>query len=269
MERQGDFTDFFLTLADVYLKQNPFPGMICAYAGAYRYVYEARCVYNPDGRYRAWKEEAIRFLESEEGKSKMLVQARTVVDERKRWAEEALLGGLAKTAWLAGVSAWLDAVIMYAWFEKRTLATGKLVPAMRELAAYGEFVSLFPAMYRDDHDLWERFHSVAAYRRYFREAGGDEFACSELQDLLMERKLERLVRQRDEEAARWLLLTEAAWLYLSCSEEESLDEHVAALPLPLQEKLGKIGFSEANADMIRHVGRLSDQVVEAVFQRRN
>ncbi|MEJ8547343.1 nucleotidyltransferase domain-containing protein [Brevibacillus borstelensis] len=324
MERKGDFTDFFLNLAELYLKQNSFPGMISAYAGgsvgrgeadmysdldlnlflegsapatsenrvldrhviqlhahafpsveavkqepwAFRFVKEARCVFDPDGRFREWKEEAIRFLDSQEGKRKMLVQARAVVDERKRWAEESLQSGQTKTAWLAGVSAWLDAVIMYAWFEKHSLATGKLVPAMRELSAYREFVALIPGMYNDDYNLRERFQDVSAYRRYFREAGGDEFASAEVQDLLLERKLERHIREGDEEAARWLLLTEAAWLYLSSSEEESLDEHIAQLPLPLQEKLGKIGFSEADADMIRHISGLCDEVVETVFQRR-
>ncbi|USG65803.1 hypothetical protein NDK47_27525 [Brevibacillus ruminantium] len=324
MERKGDFTDFFLNLAEQYLKQHPFPGMICAYAGgsvgrgeadmysdldlnlflegpapstsenkmlnrhiiqlhaqafpsveavkqdpwAFRFVKEACIVFDPDGRFREWKEEAILFLDSEEGKQNMLVQARAVVDERKRWAEESLRCGQTRTAWLAGVSAWMDAAIMYAWFEKGTLATGKLVPAMRELSAYREFVALVPGIYSDDYNLWERFQDVSAYRRYFREAGGDEFSCAEVQDLLLERKLERHIRERDEEAARWLLLTEAAWLYLASSGEESLDEQIAQLPLSLQEKLGKIGFSEANADMIRHVSRLSDQVVEAVFQRR-
>ncbi|MGG1659142.1 hypothetical protein [Brevibacillus sp. NRS-1366] len=321
MERNESFTDFFVLLAQDFLKEESFPSMVCAYAGgsvgrgeadahsdldlniivegksdhtsenrefrgqiiqlhihpapinetvyerpwSWRYIKEARLIYDPQGRYSTWFHFMRDYLDSEEGRGKMLEQAKRDIDQYHDTASLALAEGFDYSAYLAAWAGWTCAVQMYAYFCKGTAADGWLFPLMKETGQWEVIERLLLESYGAKQDVQDRMGLIAAYRAYLRsQRDRDMFALDPLNDILLRRKLERLRRQKEEGAAKFLLFSEAIWLYLCEDADQWLENHWESLPRGLLLRLKELGFLQADEELINRLRIHSDEIIATI-----
>ncbi|WP_289142722.1 hypothetical protein [uncultured Brevibacillus sp.] len=319
MERNENFTDFFVLTAKDFLAEKAFPGLLCAYAGgsvgrgeadaysdldlniivegisdhtsencrfrgqiiqlhihpvptneavyenpwSWRYIKEARLIHDPDGRYLAWLHAMCDYLDSEDGKSKMLAQGKRIIEEYRAGAKQALSLGRGYSAFLAAWASWIGAVQLFAYFYRGTVADRGLYQMMKELGLTDEVERLIKESADGKQDLQERLKLIAAYRNYLRSQKDEGmFALDPLNDELLYKKVERM--QRKEEEARFLLFSEAIWLYLCGDADRWLEEHWESLPTELSLPLKRLGFFEADERLIQRIHTISNEIIAKI-----
>jgi hypothetical protein len=229
---------------------------------SYRFLSEARRIDDQEEVFHTLRSRALSFFESEEGKRRMLDQARSIVKQRQQWSVESLQKNNEVTATFAALAAWTDAAFMYTYFKHNSLATGKLIPLLRELDLYNQFKELRFAP--GDYDIAQLELTVKDYRGYLRTMKPKTFALDEMQDSLIHRKIQRLWNHQDQESIVWLLHAEAFWMYLSAREGESLEQHIESLPLRLQTGLWELGFEKMDQTAIEELLENSRMILSLI-----
>lgn len=321
MERNENFTDFFVLLARDFLQEESFPGMVCAYAGgsvgrgeadaysdldlnvfvqgqmdhtsenrefkgqiiqlhihpapndesvyaspwSWRYIKEAKLISDQHGRYTAWFASMRDYLDSKEGRGKMLAQAKESVDQYFDMARHALFEGFGYSAYLAAWAGWMESVQMYAFFSEGNVADGRLFSLLKETGQWEAIERFILESYGAKQDGQEQCELIAAYRAYLRsEQGRDRFALDSRNDALLRRKLERLRQGKEEEAARFLLFSEAIWLYQCEDRDRWLEQHWGSLPPALALQIKRLGFLQADEKLIACLRLRSEELIAAI-----
>lgn len=321
MERNENFTDFFVLTAKDFLAEKAFPGLLCAYAGgsvgrgeadaysdldlniivegisdhtsenrqfrgqiiqlhihpvptneaiyenpwSWRYIKEARLIHDSDGRYLAWMHAMSDYLDSEEGKSKMLAQGKRIIEGYRGQAKQALSLGRGYSAFLATWASWIEAVQLFAYFCRGTVADRGLYQMMKELGLTDEVERLIKESSEGKQDLMERMKLIAAYRDYLLSQKDEGmFALDPHNNELLHKKVERMQRKEEEADAWFLLFSEAIWLYLCVDADRWLEEHWESLPTELSLPLKKLGFLEADEGLIQRIHTISDKIIARI-----
>ncbi|MFP3391504.1 hypothetical protein [Brevibacillus sp. SIMBA_040] len=321
MERNENFTDFFVLTAKDFLAEKAFPGLLCAYAGGsvgrgeadaysdldlniivegisdhtsencwfrgqiiqlhihpvptneavyenpwlWRYIKEARLIHDPDGRYLAWLHAMCDYLDSEEGKSKMLAQGKRIIEEYRAGAKQALSLGRGYSAFLAAWASWIEAVQLFAYFCRGTVADRALYQMMKECGQADDIERLIKESFEGRQDLQSRLKLISTYRDYLLSQKDESlFALDPRNDVLLSKKVERMNRKEEEEDAWFLLFSEAIWLYLCVDSDRWLEEHWESLPTELSFALQKLGFLEANVGLIQRIHTISDEFLARI-----
>jgi predicted nucleotidyltransferase len=226
----------------------------------FRFLKEARTVYDPEGRFKTLQNEAIQYFDSMDGRQKMFKQAKEIVEDRQQRATDSIKKGYANSATIAARAAWTDAAYMYTYFIHNSMSDGKLLVYMRELELYDTFRSLvFDNL--EGKEIKEKLEILHCYRKYLFAQAPDEFALSPIQDELSTHKVERLLNWNDKESILWLLYGEAFWFYLSAAGGMNFEEHLETLSDSLREGLSELGFNEMEREKMEELCRLSDLVM--------
>ncbi|WP_312114406.1 hypothetical protein [Brevibacillus reuszeri] len=229
---------------------------------SWRYIKEARLIYDPEGRYLAWFHSMGDYLDSEEGRGKMHAQGKRIKEEYSMQAKQALSEGCGYSAFLAAWAGWIHAIQMFAYFCRGTLADHMLYPLLKECGGSDERERLIKEKYTHRRDLQEGIELVTTYRAHLLSQQTEGmFAFDPLNDELLRKKIERLQQQ---EEAWFLLFSEAVWLYLCVDSERSLEEHWKSLPVELSLSLKELGFIQADEGLIQRIYAISDEIFASI-----
>lgn len=232
----------------------------------WRYLQEARLVADPTGRFAEWFPQMRAYLESEEAKAKMIVQARGAVEEYERIADEALAEGRLYSAALLEWAGWLEAMQLIAFVSQGQLSDRALFQLVSGLGGWSELERHFSVRYAAREALMEGLAVLSDYRAHLQtKAGPEAFALGAENDVLLQQKMGRLLQKEQYVEAGFLLFSEAVWLYSSTDADNWWEEHRQELPPGLGESLLELGFFQmdqakaaelrsARAELIAKIG---------------
>ena len=243
---------------------HPFPSMevVRESAWSFRFLKEAGIVTDPTGRYESFARKALSWLTSREGLSASVSGALSNVSERRSWAEQSILDCNGVEAGMASVAAMTDAAMLCRALRCGVMSTGSPLTDLDELDPT-------PAV-----DLpWKDFRleeagdllkGLAGYRQLMAEgqAGGEDFILDSVQDLLIGRKVSRMLAQGNPlrlgetlyHDTFWIMRTRAKW---------PLAEHLSELPEAEVAAIRRIGFNESSPEIVCERLAWADQVCQA------
>ena len=106
---------------------------------------------------------------------------------------------------------------------------------------------------------------LADYRTHLRSKNeGIEFALAAENDWLVKRKVQRLQERNQLDMAGFLLFSEAIWLYHSVDSDEWLENHWADLPAKLSLSLQKLGFLQADEQLLSDLRHASTEIIAKI-----
>jgi len=215
----------------------------------FRFLTEARVIFDPVGRFLNLVSEAREYFDSNPGRERMLLQSNQVVNERLSWLTSCMDKNEWMTAGIAINAAWTDAGFSYSYFKHGSLSTGGLLPILRTLDFY--------KAYRDIHfghpflETERLLEALKRYRAYLFKADGDEFALEPIQDQLAARKAARYEKANDFENISWQLQAEALWCYLGANTGLSFEQHFNQLPVAIRNYLVTLGYKPYTEEQVR------------------
>ena len=235
----------------------------------YRYLLEARSVYDPEAQFEEFKTSALKFFQSDEGRKRMLEAANEVVESRKAWALECIDRNEPYSAGMAGMAAWSDAAFMNGYFAHGYINTARAVDYTRELEdVFAALVEVWPLEVVDDSSkIVQKIEGVKKYRLYLREQDRDKehFVLSDQQDILLDRKAKRLILKKDYMSLTTMLYAEAYWMVLTISKP-SIEEGLDSLPGNLRSSLEELGIRKMSGIEVRELCRIADDIVSHVMK---
>jgi len=235
-------------------------GNVMANPWDFRFLAEARAVYDPEGILRRLLTDASEYFRSPQGRERMFVQAGERVSQRKLWLAQCLDNGEWLTAGVAAHAAWTDAAFAYSYFARGSLSTGGVLPIVRELKLYEAYRDI---RFADPFVGTDRLlAALRAYRAHLYKTNPDHFALDPIQDELAARKTARYEEQNDVENLLWQLSGEAFWCYLSSVSGKSLEQHVNELPENIRNGLTVLGFKPYTEKQIDVLLKQTNELLE-------
>jgi hypothetical protein len=243
----------------IQLHTHPVPDVaeVLANPWSYRFLREARLVYDPLGVFQKLKQDFLAYTDSEEGRGLMSSQAKQVVERRLLWMRHSLSLGQRLTAGIACNAAWIDAAFRYAFLQDGLLSTGGLLPWMRRTVFFEPYIDIVIPMERDPN---EALLALRNYRAYLRDTAGNRFSLEAVQDNLAEGKTRRWLERKDPVNALWQLQTEAFWCFHT-SVSGSFDQHYTSVPDKIRQALDVLGFREYREDEFDKLEQLVGEMV--------
>ncbi|MFS0558735.1 nucleotidyltransferase domain-containing protein [Brevibacillus sp. 179-C9.3 HS] len=232
---------------------------------AWRYLKEAKVVLDPKDRYIPWMNDMCAYFDSTAGKAKILAQAKAGVDTFYEEASSALSEGFPYSAYLAAWAGWIETLQMTAFFQGHSLSDTHLYQLVHKAGRWDESKRFFQETYRNERALQDALSVLADYRAHLRLVKESiSFALAPENDLLLEKKLQRLQEREQLDMAGFLLFSDAIWLYHSVDADEWLENHWAKLPSRLHLRLKKFGFFQADEQLISRLRHTSAELITEI-----
>jgi hypothetical protein len=225
----------------------------------YRFLKEARVIYDPQEYFLNLKEGALNFFTSSSGRKLMLQQAMEEVQARKDWFKESFNKRLLYTSSVAAMSVWVEAAFIYSYFKHQSLGTGNLLKIMEKTHYHSVFKDCFDS---DQIDVMELLNKLITYRKYLQIDSPKKFALDPEQDLLISRKVERMLKEKDFLNIQWLLQSEAFWCFMSIRDGLTLDQHLYSLPDSVRHSLTDHFFTCLDNKAMEDLIYTSDMILE-------
>jgi hypothetical protein len=228
----------------------------------FRFLQEAKCLYDPKGIFRSLWNESVSYFGSSDGRNLMKKQAFEIIDQRLKWTEESVQNGELLTASIAANSSWVDSAFCYSYFKYGSLATGSLFSKVEGLKQYQGYRDIcFNGRTLKVDGLLE---SLKMYRSYLRDNYSSNFSLESVQDELALRKAARHMRLAEIENISWQLSGEAFWCYLSVANGKSVEKHFKELPERIQKHLIELGFISYSLEQITSIERFAKEIKNLV-----
>ncbi|MBG9943877.1 nucleotidyltransferase domain-containing protein [Brevibacillus formosus] len=232
---------------------------------AWRYLKEAKIILDPEDRFTSWMNDMCAYMDSPAGKAKMFVQAKAEVDSFHEEAQAALMEGFPYSAYLAAWAGWIGALQMSAVFQGHSLSDAQLYQLVQKAGRSEGTDSFFQETYRSNQDVQDALMLLADYRAHLRSRNeGIEFSLGAENDWLVKRKVQRLQERNQLDMAGFLLFSETIWLYHSVGSDEWLEDHWADLPAELSLSLQKLGFFQADGQLLAHLRHASAEIIAEI-----
>jgi hypothetical protein len=237
---------------------------IIAHPWNYRFLREARSVYDPHNMLEELIAAAAHFFHSPQGQKLMIRQAVEIIGQRKAWLTQSLDNNEWITAGIAANCAFTDAAFAYAFFKHDSLSTGGLLSIIRGLDLYSKYREIrFEEQNITPHELLK---SLKSYRTYLSKLEKDNFGLEAIQDILAGKKVQRLQDSNDCENIAWQLSGEAFWCYLHSSRGQSFEQHYNELDEKMKINLNNLGFYPYSKHKIDVIAELTEQLVEIIMK---
>ncbi len=154
---------------------------------------------------------------------------------------------------------------MSAFFQGHSLSDAQLYQLVQKAGRSEGMDGFFQATFRSNQDVQDALMLLADYRAHLRSINeGIEFALAAENDWLVKRKVQRLQERNQLDMAGFLLLSEAIWLYHSVGSDEWLEKHWSDLPAELSLPLQKLGFFQADGQLIAHLRHASAEIIAEI-----
>ena len=244
----------------IQLHSHPLPDIreIHEHPWNYRFLQEAKCLYDPKDIFRHLRNEAVSYFESNDGQELMKKQAFEIIDRRLKWMEESIQNGEIMTASIAADSSWFDSAFCYSYFNFGSLSTGSLFRKVVGLKQFEGFRDIYFSGRRSGID--GMLESLKIYRMYLRENYSSNFSLDSVQDELVSRKATRHIRSAEFENIKWQLSGEAFWCFLSIANGKTFEQHFEEMPEKIQESLRILGFIPYSVEQIRTIERYAEEI---------
>ncbi|MGZ9584481.1 hypothetical protein [Paenibacillus marinisediminis] len=231
----------------------------------YRFMLEAKVIYDPAGKFEQLREEAISYLNSCEGRQLILKQASEVVQSRIQWLHHSIQDEQWITAGLAAHSAVIDAAFAYAYFTAGEVSTGgllKCLSALDSLELLKQLVFLGCSQ-PSEIDRW--LEALSMYSTHVRDQYGTNFALDSIQDSLVRRKVARFIQNGDWHNIHWQIAGEAFWCYLSIAKEGmTLEQHIQQLPASIQAAMNDLGFKPRSVEQLAQLESAAVSILKEI-----
>ncbi|MBY0054297.1 nucleotidyltransferase [Brevibacillus agri] len=232
---------------------------------AWRYLQEARLIADPTARFAGWFVQMQDYLESEEARQKMIGQVKAAIAAYERSGDEALAEGRFYSVALLEWAGWLEALQLIACVSHGKLSDRALYQLLRELGEWTALEQCFAETYQTKEALMDGLAVLAAYRAHLKTRRGQEtFSLGAENDVLLKRKIDRLLRQGQYVEAGFLLFSEAVWLYSSTDEGNWWEEHWGELPPELGEALLELGFFQMDELGVSELRRAKAELIAKI-----
>ncbi|UIO42581.1 hypothetical protein LOY85_27990 [Brevibacillus brevis] len=232
---------------------------------AWRYLKEAKIILDPGDRFISWMNDICAYMDSPAGKAKMFAQAKAEVESFHEEAQAALMEGFPYSAYLASWAGWIGALQMSAFFQGHSLSDAQLYQLLQKEGRSDGMDGFFLETYRSNQDVQSALMLLADYRTHLRSINkGIEFALAAENDWLVKRKVQRLQERNQLDMAGFLIFSEAIWLYHSVGLDEWLENHWADLPAKLSLSLQKLGFFQADGQLLAHLRHASAEIIAEI-----
>ncbi|QDS36903.1 hypothetical protein [Brevibacillus brevis] len=232
---------------------------------AWRYLKEAKVVLDSEDRFTSWMNDMCAYMDSPAGKAKMFAQAKAEVDSFHEEAQAALKEGFPYSAYLAAWAGWIGALQMSAFFKGYSLSDAQLYQLVQKARRSDGMEGFFQETYQSNEEVQDALMLLADYRAHLRSKNeGIDFALAAENDWLVKRKVQRLQARNQLDMAGFLLFSEAIWLYHSVDSDEWLENHWADLPAKLSLSLQKIGFFQADEQLLADLRCASVEIIAEI-----
>lgn len=187
----------------------------------------------------------------------MIEQVSKIVHQRTSFALDCVKNQKSYSAMNAAMGAWAEAGLLYLFLKSGSLSTGSLFPQIEKMENhFKEFKLVCPFVI--EQDLLQISTTLSHFRAFLREQGYSyEFGLSKLQDILCDRKIQRLHYYN----LMWQMYGEVFWLYLETSDGLAFENYIKNLPIELQEGLSKMGFVPLGDKEVNKLCSLSDELI--------
>ncbi|WP_019413958.1 nucleotidyltransferase domain-containing protein [Paenisporosarcina sp. TG20] len=231
----------------------------------YRFIIEQEIIKDTNGSYRELQEAATAYFNSTNGKNKIIDQVSKIVRERIKFAIESIETKNYHSANFAAMGAWSEAGFLYLFMNHNTLSTGSLFPQIEKLIQHiHDFKSVAPFSLTED--LTNVPQILRNFRKYLREQGQAYSDLSKVHDTLCDRKIQRLLTNKDTLNLLWQMYGEAVGLYFETSNGVPIEQYLHDLPFSLQKGLSKIGFVPLSNHQITELCRLSEELLSLSYK---
>ncbi|NRS18848.1 nucleotidyltransferase domain-containing protein [Brevibacillus sp. HB1.4B] len=232
---------------------------------AWRYLKEAKVVLDPEDCFTSWMNDMCAYMDSLAGKEKMFAQAKAVVDSFHEEAQAALMEGFPYSAYLAAWAGWIGAHQMSAFFQGHSLSDAQLYQLVQKTGRSDGMEGFFQETYQRNEEVQDALMLLADYRAHLRSKyEGTQFALAVENDWLVKKKAQRLQERNQFDMAGFLLFSEAIWLYHSVDSDEWLENHWADLPAKLSLSLQKLGFFQADEQLLSDLRYASAEIIAEI-----
>ncbi|WP_084781833.1 nucleotidyltransferase domain-containing protein [Bacillus niameyensis] len=245
------------------LHMNEFPSVqfIMNSPWNYRFLNEITIIRDREGELCKIRDWASDYFHTKQGKRKMIEQVSEIVQERNLFALDCVKNQKSYSAMNAALGAWAEAGFLYLFLKCGSLSTGSLFPQIEKMENhFKEFKQVCPFVIKQD--LLQLSTTLSNFRTFLRKQGYSyEFGLSKLQDILCERKIQRLLSQQDYYNLMWQMYGEVFWLYLETSDGLAFENYFENLPIELQEGLSKMGFIPLGNEEVKKLCSLTDELL--------
>lgn len=259
---EGEMVQLFITHPFEWeaVEQNPLE---------YRFLLESLSVYDPNFIFSSLKEELGTYLHSALGKQRIYTDWINLVSHHQGWAREKTLEGKMYSATISAGAAFVDAAFMHLYFNQNCLATGELIPFLKNnYQGFEEYITICHWLANTEDNVTSAIRTVEHYREYFRNKTPNDwniFDLSPIQDVLMSNKAKRLIQSQQFTNLKWQFAGEAFGLFLSASQgQQALEDHLISLPTQLQTELRKLGFVALSVKEAERLIVLSEELISLV-----
>ncbi|WP_228409540.1 nucleotidyltransferase domain-containing protein [Radiobacillus deserti] len=226
----------------------------------YRFLSEMSIIKDNDGLLSDIIKSATNYFNSYDGKKKLLEQVSNIVRERIEFANKCLDENRLYSANIASMGAWAEAGFLYLFVNYNLLSTGGLIPVLEKLNNHIErFKNVSP--FSMEGELSDVSLILSSFRQHLRDQGHLYNDLSEVHDTLCDRKIKRLLINKERLNLLWQIYGEAVGLYFETSNGLSLEKYFQDLPISLQNGLSKIGFIPLNKNKVNELSNLSKELL--------
>lgn len=203
---------------------------------------------------------ATNYFNSDAGRKKMLEQVSYIVKERIGFAKDCLEENRLYSANIGSMGAWAEACFLYLFLNHNSLSTGSLIPMLEKLNGHIErFKNVSPFSLQGL--LPDISIILSNFRKYLREQGYIHSDLAEIHDTLCDRKIQRLLTNKERLNVQWQMYGEAVGLYFATSKGLSLEQYLQGLPRSLKNGLYQLGFAPLDRNKVNELCSLSEEIL--------
>jgi predicted nucleotidyltransferase len=230
---------------------------------AYRFLSEVKIIKDKNDYLKTLRREAIEFLNSLDGKQRMINFVKNIVSDRIIAANQFYKADRFYSATNAAMGAWSEAAFLHMYLTEGELSTSHVIPCIRRdqrlYRSFREHSSIRACS--DVNDFSPILHML---RDYLREQNIDApFDLDPLQEKLVEHKNQRFIQNGDLINFQWQMYGEALWLYFCINDEQKMfEQFYEDLSNELKQGLSLIGFIPLEKQHIDGLCNLSIRMVK-------
>lgn len=229
----------------------------------YRYLTESIILKDTNGELSKLQGWAKSYYSSIQGQKDVIRDVETLIQGRKDYAFEQINAGNDFAATHAAIGVWTESALLYQFLHEGRVATGSLIPSMRQLDMFPVLMDILPIASAEQINIDEVTETMKNLRAHLREAGFAHLSgLSSLQDDLTRRKASRLTNDGDIYNYIFQTYSDAFLLLLETSQDEDFEHYFAKLPTELKTELRPLGFKTLTSDSIHQLLDLGDDVLE-------
>lgn len=229
---------------------------------AYRFLCEMKIIKDKNDYLKTIKREAIEFLNSIDGKQRMINCVKSIVSDRIVAANRLYKASRFYSAMNAAMGAWSEAAFLHMYLTEGELSTSHVIPCIREddqlYRSFRKHSSIRECS--DINDFSPILHKLRAHLR--KQNVDAPFDLDPLQEKLVDHKNQRFIHKGDLINLQWQMYGEALWLYFCIDEQTTFEQFYEDLSTELKQGLSCIGFIPLEKQHIDGLGNLSMRMVK-------